>query len=427
MTPILVADDVVKTYRVGVGRARVREMTPPPFDRGLERAFPRWWRRDTFNAVDGVSFDVERGSAVGLIGHNGAGKTTLLKLISGVTAPSSGTISVAGRVAAILDVTVGFHPELTGRENLFLVGNMYGLSRREVLARQEQIEGFAELGDLIDTPIKRYSAGMVARLGFATLASVEADVLLVDEVLAVGDATFQRKCIEWLDAFWAGGGTLVFVSHNLGLIRHMTERVLWLDHGRVNGDGPTGRVLAEYGLAAGQRRTDGDVGGHRSARKAMRAKGLDRWGAGGVRVSDVEVVQDPTVDGRGVDVTIRFDTRASIDRACFSVGFIDEGGHELGASVSWPVDLEASRGVITWRIERLPLRPGVFFPVVCVLSPEGSILDRWKLDRPVVLEMDGEVDLGLELGPTDFGGEWFDERKGAPAIEAVVPRGAGSP
>jgi ABC-type polysaccharide/polyol phosphate transport system ATPase subunit len=401
MTPILVAHEVVKTYRVGVGRARIREMTPPPFDVALERMFPNWWRRDTFNAVDDVSFSIEKGTAVGLIGHNGAGKTTLLKLISGVTAPTTGSIDVQGRAAAILDVTVGFHPDLTGRENLFLVGNMYGLSRADVLARQERILDFAELGDLIDTPVKRFSAGMVARLGFATLVSVDADVLLVDEVLAVGDATFQRKCIGWLDEFRDSGGTLLFVSHNLGLIRHMTERVIWLDHGHVSADGPTARVLSEYGRAAGQHR---DAAGHRSARRVMRTAGLDRWGAGGVRVSDVDVTSNGKPQQR-VTATIRYEARSFVDAARFSVGFVDEGGYELGGSVSPPFPLEIGAGAVRWGIEHLPLRPGVYFPVVYVLSATGSVLDRWKLDRPVVFEPDGDGQV-MDLGPADLGGAW---------------------
>ena len=409
MAMILSADDVVKTYRAGVGRARVREMTPAPFDRALERTFPNWWLRDTFNAVDHVSFEVAEGTALGLIGHNGAGKTTLLKLLSRVMDPTAGAISMAGRVAAILDVTVGFHSELTGRENLFLVGSMYGLSRRDILARQDQILEFAELGDLIDTPVKRYSAGMVARLGFATLAAVEADVILVDEVLAVGDARFQRKCIEWLEGFRSRGGTLLFVSHNLGLIRHMTDRALWLHRGRIRLDGQTPRVLSEYARAADERRNGDDSSGVRGARKMMRASGLDRWGVGGIRFSSAEVHQPQDADGR-VDVEIRYEATRSTEAARVSVGFIDEAGYELGASLSpaFPIRAEGG-GLVCWHIDSLPLRTGVYYPVLCALSADGSILDRWKLDRPVVLQRPGDDGLSSDLGATDFGGVW-DER-----------------
>ena len=148
-------EDVTKTYRSGIGRARIREMTPPPFDRWLARAFPNWWLRGTFNALEGISLSIDRGSSVGLIGHNGAGKTTTLKLIAGVTAPTKGSVHVTGRIAALIDVVVGFHPELTGRENVFLLGAIHGLTRKEMTGRLDRIMEFAEIGDLIDTPLKR--------------------------------------------------------------------------------------------------------------------------------------------------------------------------------------------------------------------------------------------------------------------------------
>jgi ABC-type polysaccharide/polyol phosphate transport system ATPase subunit len=403
---IIVARDVVKTYRVGVGRARIREMTPAPFDAALKRAFPRWWLRNTFNALDGISLSVPKGTALGLVGHNGAGKTTLLSLMAGVSAPTTGSIVVAGRIAAILDVTVGFHPDLTGRENLFLAAGMHGLSRRDVLARQERILDFAELGGAIDTPLKRYSAGMTARLGFATVAALDADVLLIDEVLAVGDAAFQRKCIEWLDSFRRAGGTLLFVSHNLSLIRHMTERVVWLDHGHVLADGSTNRTLAEYGKASARRREEPDAQDLRGARKQMRTRGHDRWGVGGVRVAEADVTQAEP-ERRSLVARISYEARSDCS-ASFSVGFIDESGYEVGASLSPPFRVTSQTGSVRWDIPQLPLRPGIYFPVVSVLSAEGAILDRWKLDRPVVFEMNGHADIGADLGPTEFGGSWSD-------------------
>ena len=163
---------VKKTYRIGVGRARVREMLPPPIDRAARRVFPRWWARDTFNALEDVSLSIPSGSSVGIVGHNGAGKTTMLKIIAGVTAPVSGSVSVTGRVAALLDVVVGLHPELTGRENIYLFGAMHGLGRRSMRERIDRVIEFAEIDDQIDTPLKRCSAGMVTRIGFgATTAA----------------------------------------------------------------------------------------------------------------------------------------------------------------------------------------------------------------------------------------------------------------
>src|SRR5918996_5316098 len=250
---IVIADSVTKKYRIGVGRARVREMVPPPFDRGLSRMFPNWWYKGTFNALDDASFEIKRSESVGLIGHNGAGKTTMLKVLAGVTAPTTGRVEVRGRVAALIDALVGFHPELTGMENIYLLGSMYGFGRKAMKPQLDKIREFAEITDMLDTPVKRYSAGMNARLGFATITALEPEILLVDEILAVGDANFQSKCVKWLDGYREAGGTLLFVSHNLGLVRNMTKQVVWLDHGRVVQEGPTAKVLADYARAMEQR------------------------------------------------------------------------------------------------------------------------------------------------------------------------------
>src|SRR5437016_8801690 len=181
MTNAIELARVAKTYRVGVGRARVREMMPPPFDAGLRRLFPNWWTRDTFDALDDISLCVPTGSAIGVIGHNGAGKTTLLKVISGVTSPTRGTSSTSGRLAALLDVLVGFNPELTGRENAYLLGSMLGIGRRSMAPRIDRAMEFAELrGELVDTPVKRYSAGMTSRLALGAISAVAAATLPVD-------------------------------------------------------------------------------------------------------------------------------------------------------------------------------------------------------------------------------------------------------
>ena len=283
-------NDVTKVYRVGVGRARIREMTPPPFDRGLSKVFPKWWNRNCINALDQVSFSIEAGSSVAFVGHNGAGKTTLLKMVAGVTTPTMGSIHVKGKIAALLDVVVGFHTELTGRENLALLGGIYGYSRSAMEERADRIVEFAEIAPaLLDTPVKRYSAGMVARLGFATVSAMDVDILLIDEVLAVGDAAFQRKCADWLEGYHQDGGTLIFVSHNLGLVRSMTERVVWIDHGNVVDDGATSSVLSGYARSLEHRdlhevATPAGTSRNRKIRGAMVASGQNRWGSGGTRI-----------------------------------------------------------------------------------------------------------------------------------------------
>jgi lipopolysaccharide transport system ATP-binding protein len=202
--------------------------------------------REVLWALRDVSFAVERGTAVGVIGHNGAGKTTLLKILSRITAPSTGEARIKGHVGSLLEVGTGFHPELSGRDNVYLNGAILGMRRREIKAKFDEIVAFAEVERFIDTPVKRYSSGMYVRLAFAVAAHLEPDILIVDEVLAVGDASFQRKCLGKMDEARTGGRTVLFVSHNMAAIRSLTPRAIWLDHGRIAGDGPTTDVVSEY-------------------------------------------------------------------------------------------------------------------------------------------------------------------------------------
>jgi lipopolysaccharide transport system ATP-binding protein len=396
-------EGVTKTYRLGVGRARVREMAPWPVDRILRRLLPGWWARDTFNALQDVSVRITGGSSVGIVGHNGAGKTTLLKVIAGVTAPNAGAVAVSGRMAALIDILIGFHPEMTGRENAYLLGAVHGFGRRSMAPRIGRIFEFAEIDDLADTPLKRYSSGMVARLGFAVISALDADILLVDEVLAVGDAAFQRKCVQWLDDYRTQGGTLLFVSHNLALVRNMTERVIWLDHGRVTADGPTGDVLSRYAKAMERRDFSEPVHREHEAVAMATSRGLHRWGAGGARIEEVNM-SDPSKEQGNLDVAISYEA-PTLELGVFCIGFVDEGGREIGAAVSPPLSLRNDKGAIHCSIRPLPLRAGIYFPVVAILSPDGMVRDRWRLDRAVVIDGDGEVGIS-DFGPVDISAAW---------------------
>jgi ABC-type polysaccharide/polyol phosphate transport system ATPase subunit len=400
----VVINGVTKTYRLGVGRARVREMTPWPFDRMLRRLFPSWWARDTFNALEEVSMTIPAGSSVGMVGHNGAGKTTLLKVIAGVTSPTAGTAKVLGRMAALIDVVIGFHPEMTGRENAYLLGAIHGFGRRAMSRRIDSVFEFSEIGNLADTPLKRYSSGMVARLGFSVITALDIDILLVDEVLAVGDAGFQRKCIRWLDDFRNRNGTLLFVSHNLALVRNMTQRAIWLDHGKVADDGPTGSVLSRYAKAMERREPT-----HREweAVKSGATRGAQRWGIGGARVEQVNITE-PSEESSVLDVAISYEA-AALDSGIFCVGFVDEGGREIGAAASPLFALQRGKGAVHCVIRPLPFRPGIYFPVVAILSPDGMVRDRWRLDRAVVIDGDGEVEID-EFGPVDIPAAWVGAR-----------------
>jgi lipopolysaccharide transport system ATP-binding protein len=394
---------LTKTYRVGVGRARVREMMPWPLDRALRRLFPRWWDRDTFNALEDVSLTIPSGSSVGIVGHNGAGKTTLLKVIAGVTSPAGGTAVVSGRMAALIDVIIGFHPEMTGRENAYLLGAVHGFGRKSMTHRIDRVIEFAEIHDLADTPLKRYSSGMVARLGFSVISALDVDILLVDEVLAVGDAAFQRKCIRWLGEYRARGGTLLFVSHNLSLVRNMTEQAIWLDHGKVADEGPTGIILSRYAKA--MERRDFGESTHRAwdAVRLAATRGVHRWGAGGARVGEVEI-NEPSPENADLEVAISYEA-PELERGVFCIGFVDEGGREIGAAASPILSLENGKGAVRCSIRPLPLRPGIYFPVVAILSPDGLVRDRWRLDRAIVIEGDGEVGIN-EFGPVDIPAAW---------------------
>jgi ABC-type polysaccharide/polyol phosphate transport system ATPase subunit len=210
----------------------------------------RWLRRnlvfELLDAVSHVSLRVGRGESVGIVGRNGAGKSTLLKVIARVLRPTEGSVSVRGRVAPLLELGAGFDHELTGRENVFLNGALLGRSRRDMLQRFDEIVAFAELHDFIDAPLRTYSTGMVARLGFAIATDVDADVLLVDEALSVGDFEFQHKCMERIRTMRRGGASLVLVSHDPETVRSLCERVMWIDGGRAVAVGPPGEVLDAF-------------------------------------------------------------------------------------------------------------------------------------------------------------------------------------
>src|SRR5579863_5643864 len=253
MTDIAIsAEGLGKRYRIG---ALARQTTMGERLTHAMKAPVRWLssnrhgssssQRD-FWALRDVSFELRKGEVVGLIGRNGAGKSTLLKILSRVTHPTVGRAEIHGRVGSLLEVGTGFHPERTGRENTYLNGAILGMGRKEIDRKFEEIVDFAEVGDFIDTPLKHYSTGMQMRLAFAVAAHLEPDTLLVDEVLAVGDIAFQKKCLGKMGEVASVGRTIVFVSHQLNQIRRLCEKVIWLDQGRIFQVGPTPEVAGAY-------------------------------------------------------------------------------------------------------------------------------------------------------------------------------------
>jgi lipopolysaccharide transport system ATP-binding protein len=306
-------------------------------------------------ALRDVSFKLEPGESVGLIGHNGAGKSTALKLLAGITRPSRGEVRTRGRVASLINLGAGFHPELTGRENIYLNGVILGLTRREVRARFDEIVEFADLGPYIDTPLKRYSSGMYARLGFAVAAHVDPEVLLVDEVLSVGDVAFQDRSIRQMLSFRDAGRAILFVSHNLSAVEMMCQRTIWLDHGQVRASGPTAEVVRAYldsvdlALVAG-----------------TRDHVLDDDGAEDVVVAEVSVhgpdgqVQSDFAFGEPLGVRLRCHARVPLRGVQCSVTVRGDYGPLFTASSAPAAEWGVGHHEVECWFESLPLLPSLY-------------------------------------------------------------------
>ena len=232
-----------KSYRIG---HRIERSLGANLRSRLRSSFQGSTQYETFWALKDISMDIRQGEVLGIIGRNGAGKTTLLKLLSRITYPTEGRFEIQGRVASLLEVGTGFHPELSGRENIFLNGTILGMSRAEVRSRFDEIVDFSGVAHFLDTPVKRYSSGMFVRLAFAVAAHLEPEVLIVDEVLAVGDAAFQRKCLGKMGEVARQGRTVLFVSHNMGAVGQLCSRAVWLDQGSIREAGDTSEVIQQY-------------------------------------------------------------------------------------------------------------------------------------------------------------------------------------
>ena len=342
MTSAIRVENVSKRYRVkqpGEGPYRTfrEELT-----RLAGKVFrPSQWRAgaaDDFWALKDVSFEVEPGEAVAIIGRNGAGKSTLLKVLSRITRPTEGRVRLRGRVGSLLEVGTGFHPELTGRENIFLNGAILGMTRREIRRKFDAIVAFAEIERFLDLPVKRYSSGMYVRLAFAVAAHLEPEILIVDEVLAVGDAAFQKKCLGRMGQFSGQGRAVLFVSHNMAAVSHLCGRAVWLQRGRVVQDGPVAAVVRAYTEAGGEQVPE------RHWHYPGDAPGDDR-----VRLLAARVLQDGEVAGvidinRPSAVEMDFAALRPARNLVAAVNFFDDKGVCLFCSADWrPNRLEPGR------------------------------------------------------------------------------------
>jgi lipopolysaccharide transport system ATP-binding protein len=331
--------------------------------------------RERIWALDDVCFEVAEGEVLGIIGRNGAGKTTLLRLLSRITEPTRGFADVTGRVGSLLEVGTGFHAELTGRENIFLNGAILGMRRSEIVRKFDEIVEFSGVEKFLDTPVKRYSSGMFVRLAFSVAAHLEPEILIVDEVLAVGDAEFQKRCLGKMESFGQSGRTVLFVSHSMPTVARLCSRLLLLDRGKLVEDGPTDQVIGHY--------LHGDLGtaAHREWADSDQAPG-DDW----LRLSSARVVDAGGTTVDVVDVSEEVGIELSFDllrcEAVFPwLDVVDEGGvHVFSAIDTNPVWTEArapGRYVATAWIPEHLLNEGTFHVTVSVKSP---LLGRkpWK-------------------------------------------------
>ncbi len=365
-------ENVRKRYRLGAGYDSLATLAGS-WGRRLLGRNGRTGDADHFWALNGISFEVHRGEAVGLVGPNGAGKTTTLKLLSRVTRPTSGRIQVFGRFSSLIELGAGFHPDLTGRENVYLNGVILGLTRREVQERFDQIVAFSELEEFMDMPVKRYSSGMYARLGFAVAAHVDPDIMLVDEVLAVGDASFQQKCYDFIHRFVKSGKTTVFVSHNLYVIEQLCDRVIWLERGQIRMSGSPAEVLPAYLDSQDRRLLQSQAEDIESLDDRLHIQSVTFADASGRPTDTFHAGEDVVVE-------IRYRASRPIESPHFVVAVADVQGGTPLFHASMLVDNRApavlsGEGVVRCRFKAAPLRP----------RPYQVMGEVWGADRARLL------------------------------------------
>jgi lipopolysaccharide transport system ATP-binding protein len=324
---------------------------------------------ETFWALKDVYLDVREGEVLGLIGRNGSGKTTLLKILSRITQPTSGWAEIHGRVGSLLEVGTGFHPELTGRENTFLSGAILGMGKGEITRKFDEIVAFAELDKFIDTPVKHYSSGMYVRLAFAVAAHLEPEILLVDEVLAVGDINFQKKCLGKMGDVARAGRTVVLVSHQLNQIRRLCDRVIWVDDGSVRQVGPTHEVVSAYESAMAR-------GCNQGSNKERTAKSKGRflkWEFANLHGDSPHILTTPG------PVTVQFYLRVFEHLRCgiHGIALYNSDRQLLWGTAAYNLDLEAGVHILTYKFPSLPLRPGPYNWLVSLFD-ENEEIDMWE-------------------------------------------------
>lgn len=373
-------NSVSKAYRVN---SRVDDSTAPRF---LTRAHSN---NETFWALKEVTFEVERGETLGIIGPNGAGKSTILKLLSRITAPTSGEITITGKLSALIEIGSGFHPELSGRENIFLSGSILGMRRREIADKLESIVEFAGFREFIDTPVKHFSSGMCVRLGFSIAAHLHPDILLLDEVLAVGDAEFQAKCFKRITQLKQSGTTIVFISHDLNAVEFICDRALLLNRGTVIADGPPPAVIDLY------QRNEG-----LTPKRSFTIAGRDN--SSSIRIERVVFSDGAGLSGNhartgeALTTRIEFVALEPTDDVAFEVYFYSNNGRLdckfTTADGSRVPGLESGPGVIEFYCAELPLKPGSYYADATIKNRAGDVQMDWQYRcAELVVESDRAV------------------------------------
>lgn len=410
----IVVDNLSKRYQLGeTEHTMLREALMGFFRKRTGQARKSIW------ALNGASLEVEQGEVIGIVGRNGAGKSTLLKILSKITYPTSGKVEVKGRVGSLLEVGTGFHDELTGRENIYLNGSMLGMRKKEIEASMDQIVEFADIGDFLDTPIKRYSSGMRMRLGFSVAAHLRTDVLFVDEVLAVGDVGFQKKCLGAMRELGSGGRTILFVSHNMAAIENLCRRTVWIADGRVKEDGNTKEVIRNYLGSFG----------------AVDTQTLDltnvreRRGTGAVRLQKMEFMnsgedgQHVVHSGDPLAVRFHYECQRDLPNLHFGLRIFSNLGVLITEVNTWSTAQDvplarAGTGRIDLEIDCLNLMPGTYY-----LGIWASSFHEWHdvLDNVAVLTVEPSDYYGTGRGvESRFGLIFVPFRWKVPALSGCV-------
>lgn len=384
MTTSIQVNNVSKQYRLG--QTRQHTMLREAIVNFCRNPFKRQDQKNIFSALTDISFSVSQGEVVGIIGANGAGKSTLLKVLSRITYPTSGSMKVKGRVASLLEVGTGFHEELTGRENIFLNGSILGMKKKEIIAKMDDIVAFAGVDKFLDTPIKRYSSGMWLRLGFAVAAHLNPDVLLVDEVLAVGDMEFQKKCLNAMDSMRGGGRTVLFVSHNMAAIENLCSRAIWIDKGRLRMDGEPKHVISQY------------LSTFATAQQAgLTLDGVNRRGTGEARLTRIEYLDangqpmNVVRTGDRLFVRMHYKVNGPVNYPHFGLEIFTDLGTKVTELNTWTAGMDVPQtlrgeGSVTVEVDSLNLLPARYYMTFWIASIGKPDYDR--LDNSLVLDVE---------------------------------------